>query len=194
MKNRKRGFTLIEIVVVIVVIAVLVAILVPTVEKNVLDAKIARARSDVQTIAKGMIQCRTDLLKWSIENSTGDAVDYLVGTKPDVDLNKVASPWAGGITSSETIYYELIDAGNHYTKIDPNPHNFPAWNGPYINDTRLDPWGWAYVINVAHLEGGTSPDTTKHAWVISAGPDGVFQTDSNGTGDISGDDVGYAIQ
>ena len=200
----KRGFTLIEIVVVLSVIAILLAILIPAIEKNVADAKRARAASDVQTLAQAIIQFRNDVLQWPAKTNTGDPAAVLVGTQPNVDTTRIPPP-AGGDpslnwnrTPAETIYFQLINPGlptpTVYPYVNPNPHNYPSWNGPYVNEIKLDPWGYAYLVNVAYLEGGSSPDSTRHVWVISGGPDNLMETPFDGSSDPGGDDIAVPLQ
>ncbi len=196
----KKGFTLVEAVIVIAVIAILAAILVPAIEKNIRDAKIARASSDVQTLARAIIQFRKDVLQWPVITRTGDAAAVLVGTQPAVDTSRIP-PAAGGDpslnwnrTPSETLHFQLIDPGTTYPRIHPNPHNYPSWNGPYVAEIKLDPWGFAYLVNVSYLEGGATPDSSRHVWVISGGPNGLMNTPFDGTTEVQGDDVAIAIQ
>jgi len=60
----KRGFTLIEMVVILGVLAILAAILVPVVEKSINEARVARARNEVQIIAAGMINSYKNVCRW----------------------------------------------------------------------------------------------------------------------------------
>ncbi|GJM21194.1 MAG: hypothetical protein DHS20C15_11090 [Planctomycetota bacterium] len=45
------------------------------------------------------------------------------------------------------------------------------WAGPYVEELTADPWGNAFLVNVDGLI-----DTREVAMVLSAGPDGVVQT------------------
>lgn len=47
------------------------------------------------------------------------------------------------------------------------------WNGPYVDELQPDPWGNAFLVNVDGLI-----DTREVAMVLSAGPDGVVQTEA----------------
>lgn len=79
------------------------------------------------------------------------------------------------------------------------------WNGPYLSRLNLDPWGNPYVFNV----GGAEPNGEGggRGWLISAGPNGVFDTcadstrintgspfgGSPGARTPDGDDIGFII-
>lgn len=201
--KKEKGFTLLEISIVLGVILILIAILVPSIEKNISDAKVARALSDSREIAKAMIEARKDLGKWPIEDSTisHDPCRVLIGSKPSVSGAYIPPPSSSCGTPcdwkkdpAETIYYELVNPSNHYPKLNPNPHNYPSWNGPYINDTKLDPWGKAYLINSAYLDNGPDADPTRRIFVISGGPNNLMDTYFDGTNEIKGDDVGFRIR
>jgi general secretion pathway protein G len=57
---RRRGFTLLELIVVIAIIATLVAVVAPQVFNNVGDAKISAARSQIEMFALGLESYRID--------------------------------------------------------------------------------------------------------------------------------------
>jgi hypothetical protein len=61
------------------------------------------------------------------------------------------------------------------------------WRGPYVERVPLDPWGRAYVVRLGGSERSTSPIV-----VVSAGPDGVVDTQP-GRSAIAGDDVGIVL-
>lgn len=60
-RNRSRGFTLIEIMVVIIVLTILAAAVTVSVTGRTDDAKVARARSDVQNLATALEQFKLDM-------------------------------------------------------------------------------------------------------------------------------------
>lgn len=60
--NNKKGFTLVELVIVVAVIAILSAILIPTIGNVIKDAKDAAVKSDLRTvITNEMVDSETDV-------------------------------------------------------------------------------------------------------------------------------------
>ena len=53
-KSNKKGFTLVELIVVIAIMAILAAVLVPTVVNKINDAKDSAAKSDLSTVANAI--------------------------------------------------------------------------------------------------------------------------------------------
>ncbi len=195
----KKGFTLIEVVVVLSVIAILGAVLVPTIIKNINDSKITKAKNDTSSIGKMMLQCRDDMGIWPVKDRNGNSVRLLIGTSPDPNSSLIPNS-SSGISSwnrnpMESIWWELVNVNNSYRKIDPNPHNLPSWRGPYFTEINLDPWGNPYLINAAYLPGAYSPQNSRRVWVISAGANKLMDTNFEGTNLQTGeDDIGFSIQ
>ena len=184
MKN--RGFTLIEVVVVLAVVAILAAILVPTIEKNIRDAKITRATNEVQVIAAAMASFYKDVGEWPVTNSsdntqTNTLLETNDGTRPDLTTN--VSNW--DTTTVDTFDAQLVS--NPYS----NPPKQNKWDGPYINELKADPWGYKYVCNIADVSGAYA------VFVLSAGSDGYIDTEaqqSQSSASINSNDIGVRIR
>lgn len=64
MRNRQRGFTLIEIMVVVVILAVLGALVVPQILSKVDQARVTAAKTDIRTISAALESYRLDNFKY----------------------------------------------------------------------------------------------------------------------------------
>ncbi len=208
--KRSGGFTLVEMVVVLAVVAILAAILVPTVAKNINDAKIARAGNEAQVIGAAIASFYKDLGRWpDADGATAalagaqNVLRTADGTMPTIQGG--TGGWAGAAWDT----YE-----NHLLRNTPGDQGVAGantyatvgelrWNGPYLTDIKSDPWGSNYLSNVDYLRDGT----INAVWVISAGSDRTIRTDftqalaanpgpelNNEAGAAAADDVGFRIQ
>jgi prepilin-type N-terminal cleavage/methylation domain-containing protein len=64
MRNRQRGFTLIEIMVVVVILAVLGALVVPNILGKVDTARVTAAKTDINSIKQALDLYRLDNFKY----------------------------------------------------------------------------------------------------------------------------------
>ena len=83
MRNRSRGFTLIEIMVVVVILAVLGALVVPKILENVDKARVTRAASDIRAIETALDLYRLDNFKYP---TTEQGLEALVKKPADPSL------------------------------------------------------------------------------------------------------------
>lgn len=192
------GFTLIEIIVILAVISILVAILTPSVLKYISEAQTDRAQNDVATIQAVI----NDLIKdtGQYPGNLATPTGFICG--PGSIATAGATGWAANSAACTNGTGVMADSiSNHLVVNDPNESGTAnstsdyrttgkfKWNGPYAQNINTDPWGNAYEVNVSTLVGGNTSPT----WIISAGPDGTFQT-STGANSLSSDDIGVRIK
>jgi len=204
--NVARGFTLIELTVVLAVLVTLALVLTPSITNFINDSRIARTRTDTQTLATAVVQFYKDngfFPQWSAANAGGpgtaaNRVDLLIspGNVPTVTA---ANTWTTGRTS--TIVAQLVANSPNYTlKTSSSPF---GWNGPYLSSTvGADAWNNRYMINVGLIDTSqgtqTSTGAIKNAvWVISAGANGQIETayaQPITTAVAGGDDIAVRVQ
>ena len=219
---RRRGFTLIEILVGVAILAILSAALTPLVIKYINDGRRARALSDSQTLGQAILAVNLDTGMWPVNddanlNDAGE-LSRLVGL-PAVDINAANIPngtgapgagnWDGGGNGGNAGAIEDHLIRNRTAALNPiypasaSPPEPPGWNGPYLKAVPLDPWGRPYVCNVRYLDTGnvagvTPAEEDDHAvFCLSAGANGVFETsfaDGTELQGPGGDDIGWPIQ
>jgi prepilin-type N-terminal cleavage/methylation domain-containing protein len=189
-KPTAQGFTLIEIIVILAVISILVAIMTPTVLKYIEEAQLNRAEEDVKVINAAL----NDLIK-----DTGQYPGSLASQNFICGSGTIATAGATGWAASSAVCSSLT---NHLVINDPDDDGTAGeatddyrtsgrfrFRGPYAQSINEDPWGNAYEVNASTLVGGNTSPT----WVISAGPDGTFDTSTTAT-TLSDDDIGIRIK
>lgn len=180
--REQKGFTLIEVIVVAGIIAILAGILVPLIFKEIDESRITRASADVKSISTAILVMKKDTGKWP--NLDGSTVDCnptmtLLGGEGNMPGGAAAQGYDGSI-------YSLIDS---YLSEDGSGCYGDTWKGPYLAHVGKDPWGNAYIMNVAAFS------TTDPVWLISAGPNGIMETPSNSTAIPDGiDDIGVRMK
>lgn len=207
--RNKKGFTLIEVIVVAAIIAILAGILVPMIMNQIEDSKKTRALGD----CKAILGAATSFTGSQAAGS-GGGVSGKVGRLP---------LWNSGETdptkcTDNDIIKFMYTSDNQNAIVDPNPNWLAARTAAGGNDSRfssvmnqvpanhvcyknsnaisvfpsdaaVDPWGNSYISNT----GGFADPTKPPVWIISAGPDGVLQTNPTDTV-LAGDDIGVRWQ
>lgn len=71
--------------------------------------------------------------------------------------------------------------------------SYLAWNGPYVTQLGLDPWGKTYIVSVGAMETTGRPVAPgAKGWILSAGPNGVLETAPDASV-LGGDDIGMLV-
>ncbi len=188
----RRGFTLVELVVVLAIIGVLVGIIAPTMLSYTSQARITRAEGDVKVLGEAIINFYRDTALFPIyqngQNTQPESSIYKIlvtqGDAPSAAAG--ASGWLS--MPMDTFSNQLIANVPGY----PTSGEF-AWDGPYLGQTSTDPWGNYYLLNAEKL----TPGNKEAAWVLSAGPNGTVETPYSqpaGTASPGGDDIVYRIK
>ncbi|MDA8349929.1 MAG: type II secretion system major pseudopilin GspG [Pseudomonadota bacterium] len=88
--RRARGFTLIEIMVVVVIIGLLAAVIVPEVVNKVDEARVAKAKEDIQSLETAITEYRLDN---SVYPTTQQGLEALVKRPNDSSLTNWHGPY-----------------------------------------------------------------------------------------------------
>ncbi len=169
----RKGFTLIEVIVVAGIIAILAGILVPLIFKEIDESKITRASADIRSISSAMIVFKKDAGQWPTKDSECSDTT-LVNGRGNLPGNLAAM----GFDMSLPGPFDALTADAGCVN---------NWKGPYMAAVAPDPWGNAYVVNSKDFS-GTGP-----VWILSAGPNGVIDTTT--TSQVTGnDDIGARLQ
>ncbi len=190
----KKGFTLIEMVVVLAVIAVLAAILFPTIAKHITDSRITRATNECQVVTASVMMLYKDTGKWPCTNADGPTgrVDRILTGNPADPIPTLAATGArtgavnwGTFGSTKPLYDFLFfnnpDGDTGAANQNQVGQDYPitgeyAWKGPYIDQQAyLDPWGNQYIISARYFPGGAN-SAAHTVLILSAGKDGLWST------------------
>ncbi len=185
--KREAGFTLVEGVVAISIVALLAAILTPLVVQQIDEAKLSRARNEVQVIAAAIGNFYKNVGQFPTE---GDVTRLFSGLTADIEDNldrytgEDTETWYTGTENSTFEDHLTINTAGY-----PESGEF-RWKGPFLGSVGMDPWGRPYVCNIVAVTGSVDDNGNKCV-VITAGPNGELTTPSvmDSTDEAADDDV-----
>jgi general secretion pathway protein G len=204
----RRGFTLIEVVVVVAIIALLAGILTPLIFKYIDEANETRALGDCRNIATSLMLFHKDTGTWPYYNkpwlgrSEAPEVDYLYGNMGDLPGFSATAGDSWG-TIGEDMFYSLVTWGkDNESWYKPKATGGGmiggpsilrhGWNGPYLPYITDDPWGYKYLVSINGFgPAGRNPD--NFVWCLSAGPNFNVDTPAYSTY-VRLDDIGYRAE
>lgn len=148
MSNHKKGFTIIEILMVVTLIGILSSVILGSLQSAKDKARIAIAESQIDQFVKSITFLANDTGEWP-----GHATLGVVGTGSSADEVWDLGVASAGLTSTDSL--------------------FPNWDGPYVATSTVDPWGNPYFFDTDYDVG-----TSSNVWVVvigSFGPNGTGQ-------------------
>ena len=184
--SRDDGFTVVELILVVAIMITLIALLLPVGKRASDEAAVARAKSDLFSLATALSNFFSDLDHFPSCNGP----DCAVLTDPANNLRFLAFCNGSGSCEAEYPSAPAWDLTGNHEKSNPaknNAHhhlvvNHPnaeamrregssgyrasKWKGPYITNLGADPYGRAYIAHVGAMEkkgcpvgsGGAPPD------------------------------------
>jgi len=167
---RIRAFTVTGLVIFAALFALVVSVAVPVINERARATETAQALGDLRKLASDLLNYRNDTGVWP--------ANY---TLAFTDGDRAVSEDALCPTQSQEAHIS--------TWLALNKHRVQHWRGPYMSLSRPDPWGYRYII----LLEGLKTDQAPYGWVLSAGPDGIFQTGTNDM-ETQGDDLGLLLR
>jgi prepilin-type N-terminal cleavage/methylation domain-containing protein len=157
-KDNKKGFTILELLVVISIMVILSTVVFAFLGAARERSKIAKAKAEIQQFATSTILLQNDTGKWLNGCPPGVREDF------EVSLD---STEAG-------IMYRPLGVASGLPQTPPcvwSDQEIASWKGPYARGA-IDPWGHPYLFDPDYCP-DSSGDTTKFVPIISSiGPDG----------------------
>ena len=159
MKNRKSGFTLMEIMVVIIVIAVLASVAGPMIGSITDQGRASATKSKMSSLKSALLAYQSDVGR--LPYISGNSRNKAAYSQPDLLSENNES-------KNVLVYNEWPATGGN------EPNNYKRkWKGPYmdsdVSDFMVDAWGNT-IKYMAY---------NKNVYLWSAGPDTEFTDESN---------------
>jgi general secretion pathway protein G len=138
--QREGGFTLIEIMVVVIIIGLLAAVIVPQVVGRVEEARVAKARQDIQALSTALTMYRLDNFKYP---TTDQGLRALVQQPTDPSIRN----WrAGGYVAQGSLRdpwgndYQYVYPGTHGREYDLFSFGASGQEGGEGSDSQVGNW------------------------------------------------------
>ena len=212
-RNLRRGYVAYEVVATAALILVMTFAVAPPLLQNLKEGKVASARSEAEIIGQAILDFHADVRQWPLI-TTDEPIAHgrLVGNASIGGGNLglpsgLIAAGTGGRTprgvALGTVTAHLVEnldvSGTPIYEASQHPYLQPGWNGPYLEEVPLDPWGRPYVINIKlPCRVAADPALNNNCTIVvaSGGPNGLFETVLPrvcGENDFAGDDVGFVI-
>ena len=195
----RRGFTLIELILVVAVVAVLAAILVPTVFSILDESAVTKGTADVKAIAGATVKFRKDLGEFPTRDSDVDTEVNLLFSGASAPGSTDFSPATGmtefdcdAASECEGFEFSFVTNATTVSGVAYSASGKKRWKGPYLSENAVDEFDTPYIVYVRRLRrsGGV---TTERAWVVFAGENKVYETTPGHTS-AQGDDFVFLIK
>ncbi len=155
MRNKKKGFTIIELLTVLAIIGILAGLIMGAAGKAREKAMIAKARASISSLETAISMFQTDI------------GDYPAST----NANLVTCLTSSSNCSVGTASVQM------------NTSQRESWGGPYMNFQNeastgvfFDPWGSPYDYTNQGTNHGIGADYSSYVDIWSSGPDKDFNT------------------